>query len=256
MKKFAALLVSAAMCVLGATHSAASYNKPKGIVSFTFDDATSLEWNAYRILRQHGMRGTLFVTTSNAGTEWGLSWDQIREMHSQGWEIGAHSVAHPDLTKVDMPTLHHELIYPKQKIAEEIGVAPVSFASPFGAYDEHVIAEIEKHYMLHATAWSNTPASDGFNVRNATDPFRISRISVGKPTISAADVCGMVTRAKDDGLWLVLLFHTITPDTPQEYQMHEATFEEIAQCVTVERMRGSIAVRTLKEAFEDWSRKD
>jgi peptidoglycan/xylan/chitin deacetylase (PgdA/CDA1 family) len=220
-----------------------------GIVTFTFDDATALEWNGYLALDAKGLPGTMFVTTSNAGTSWGLSWDQIREMASRGWEIAAHSDLHPDMTQINDTELQRELSYPKQKIADEVGVVPTSFASPFGRYDERVLREASKLYSLHVTAWGNNPAEEGWNAFGYIDPMRISRVDVGSPTTNPDDVCNKVRRAAAEKRWLVLLFHTVTTQKPEAYQIHLNVFEKIVECVTTEVTRGTIAVATLKDGY-------
>jgi hypothetical protein len=79
--------------------------------------------------------------------------------------------------------------------------------------------------------------------------MRISRVDVGSPTTNPDDVCNKVRRAAAEKRWLVLLFHTVTTQKPEAYQIHLNVFEKIVECVTTEVTRGTIAVATLKDGY-------
>jgi peptidoglycan/xylan/chitin deacetylase (PgdA/CDA1 family) len=70
---------------------------PARSVVITFDDADeSIYEHAYPVLRKHGLRATMFVVTSRAGTRWNnvqcLDWERLREMQRSGvFEIESHT---------------------------------------------------------------------------------------------------------------------------------------------------------------------
>jgi hypothetical protein len=62
-------------------------------------------------------------------------------------------------------------------------------------------------------------------------------------------VCNKVRHAAAEKLWLVLLFHTVTTETPQAYQIYLPVFEKIVECVTTEVARGTITAATLRDGY-------
>jgi peptidoglycan/xylan/chitin deacetylase (PgdA/CDA1 family) len=124
---------------------------PKPVV-FTFDDSyESVYTGAYPLMQEYDFFGTVFVITGYAGrmNEWDvnlgwkkfrhLSWDQIRLMKKGGFEIGSHTVHHPDLTRIDSRLLYFELNRSKKEIEDKIGEEALFISFPFGRYNTRVI---------------------------------------------------------------------------------------------------------------------
>lgn len=61
-----------------------------------------------------------------------LSWDQVRELHRLGFDIGSHSVEHPILSRISTERLVNELRCSKQTIENQLGTECYSFAYPNG----------------------------------------------------------------------------------------------------------------------------
>ncbi len=70
---------------------------PAKSVVITFDDADESAYEyAYPVLKKYGLRATMFVITSRAGTTWNgvrcLDWDRLREMQRSGvFDIESHT---------------------------------------------------------------------------------------------------------------------------------------------------------------------
>jgi peptidoglycan/xylan/chitin deacetylase (PgdA/CDA1 family) len=134
-------------------------------VAITFDDAfANFASTAWPVLREHGHRVTLFVPTAHVGRTNGwesgaggipvlplLDWADLGRLTEEGVTIGAHSETHPDLTTLEPHTLHAEVARPVEQIHRETGVAPHTFAYPYGAVNEKTAAEVAKHYRLAVT---------------------------------------------------------------------------------------------------------
>lgn len=105
-------------------------------ISFTFDDGPAVHVRdlAPR-LEANGMRGTFFIIVSRTpdapqtGPKAMISWPELRDAARRGHEIGNHSWTHRDLRKVT--DLDHEIVASAERIREQVGVAPLSFAWPF-----------------------------------------------------------------------------------------------------------------------------
>ncbi len=72
------------------------------------------------------------VRAASEGLGRAMTWDQMRQLHASGIEIGAHTASHPCLGRLDQQKLHRELEIPKRLIEAELGVECPSMAYPFG----------------------------------------------------------------------------------------------------------------------------
>ena len=61
-----------------------------------------------------------------------LSVEEIKEMVNAGWEVGSHSISHPDLRELDETRLRAEIVDSRHKLEELLGVPVLTFAYPFG----------------------------------------------------------------------------------------------------------------------------
>lgn len=136
--------------------------RPPGPRSFavTFDDGwVSVLKHGFPILERFGVPATVFVASSLVDTHeqplrgavidpWAdgphrdelycLSWPELNRLQDAGWEIGAHSMTHPLLTKLDDETLARELTGSKARCEEMLGVPCRTMAYPTGNFDERV----------------------------------------------------------------------------------------------------------------------
>ena len=122
-------------------HFAGGPALPKRAVVLTFDDGYDDAYeHAFRLLKEHGMVGTFFVTTDFVGRPGYLTWDQVVEMADAGMEIAAHSSNHADFTRIGPAELRRQLVEPKAILEQQIG-QPVRFmAYPAGKYNPAVMA--------------------------------------------------------------------------------------------------------------------
>jgi peptidoglycan/xylan/chitin deacetylase (PgdA/CDA1 family) len=122
-------------------HFAGGTALPKRAVVLTFDDGYDDNYeHAFRLLKEHGMVGTFFVTTDFVERPGYLTWGQVTEMADAGMEIAAHSSNHADFTKIGPTELRRQLVEPKAILEQRIG-RPVRFmAYPAGKYNAAVMA--------------------------------------------------------------------------------------------------------------------
>jgi peptidoglycan/xylan/chitin deacetylase (PgdA/CDA1 family) len=67
-----------------------------------------------------------------------VSWEQLRQLQAAGWEIGAHSMTHPLLTRLDDDALAWELQESKRRCEAMLGVPCRTMAYPTGNFDARV----------------------------------------------------------------------------------------------------------------------
>jgi peptidoglycan/xylan/chitin deacetylase (PgdA/CDA1 family) len=114
---------------------------PKNPIILTFDDAPEDHWNVYKELKSRGMRGVFFVVTGRIGKSW-LTESKIREMGSNGMEIGSHTVTHKNLTKIPLADMQYELNYSKHTLEQILGTKVIVLAYPYGKYDETLLSNM------------------------------------------------------------------------------------------------------------------
>lgn len=125
----------------------------------TFDDGYQTVYDeAFPILQEYGMTATVFLTVGEKGiskpadrlpsTEGRsmLSWREIQEMQRLGITFGAHTLTHPDLTRLPYHRVEAEVCNSKV-IIEGILSAPVAcFAYPYGRYDNQSREIVRQHF--------------------------------------------------------------------------------------------------------------
>jgi peptidoglycan/xylan/chitin deacetylase (PgdA/CDA1 family) len=137
----------------------------------TFDDGYLSNLKALPILAEVGFPATVFVlppfvesgrllswpgvdqwTTSAYADEMRpLRWDDLERLRSAGWEVGAHTLTHPQLPTVDDGRLDEELGGSKAALERRLGVCE-TVAYPYGAVDPRVAAAAGRHGFLAGAA--------------------------------------------------------------------------------------------------------
>ena len=64
-----------------------------------------------------------------------LNWEQVREMHAEGMDIGSHTHSHPLLSHLDVRAQEHELAYSKAILEAELKSSISAIAYPDGGRD-------------------------------------------------------------------------------------------------------------------------
>ena len=126
-------------------------------LAVTFDDAfESVHAVAAPILAELGVPATVFVPTDWPGARmrwpgidhWAatphahelqaMTWDDLRALAGDGWEIASHTCSHPHLSRLDDDAIRAELTTSRAVCERELGMPCRSIAYPFGDADERV----------------------------------------------------------------------------------------------------------------------
>lgn len=109
-----------------------------------------------------------------------LSWDELRELASQGVTLASHTRTHPLLTRVPLDQVRAEIRDSLQDLRREIGsVLPIA-AYPGGAYDRAVLQVLQEEGIKLAFT-----TEDGVNDPLAADPLRLRRTGITLRTSQA-----------------------------------------------------------------------
>ena len=111
---------------------------PAKPVVLTFDDGRASQWNAVGALNARGMTGVFFLLGGGNA----LSDAQIRQLIAQGHEIEAHTMSHPQLSRLSDAQLAYEVVRSKETLEAKYGVPIRYLAYPYGDYDARVIEAV------------------------------------------------------------------------------------------------------------------
>lgn len=172
-----------------------------GTLSITFDDGYRDNYAvAAPILRNLGLPATFFVVTGFIGTHtiapwdrklprqpgW-MNWDQLRELLSDGFDIGSHTETHVDLGTADEGTARLELETSRRKLQEQLGRPMRLFAYPFGGRKN--ISERARELVRETGFVCCISAAGGVNGPTPS-PFDLNRVVIG-PEFAIPDQFGL-----------------------------------------------------------------
>jgi peptidoglycan/xylan/chitin deacetylase (PgdA/CDA1 family) len=116
---------------------------PSKLVVLTFDDSKASHYTVVRpLLKQYGFGATFFITegfTFRTNKDDYLTWEQIAELHRDGFEIGNHTRDHMGLSKANLPRVKEQVEAINTQCAAHGIPAPISFAYPGNAIDPDAI---------------------------------------------------------------------------------------------------------------------
>jgi peptidoglycan/xylan/chitin deacetylase (PgdA/CDA1 family) len=125
---------------------------PRKPIVISFDDGYFSQYShAARTLKALHWPGVLNLEVHNLGIAGGLSERQIRSLITDGWEVDAHTITHPDLTTVDAARLRREVAGSRAIIRQRFGVPVNFFCYPAGRYNATVEAAVRAAGYLGAT---------------------------------------------------------------------------------------------------------
>ena len=154
----------------------------------TFDDGfASVFDGGLPVLRTHGVKAMLFVVAGLVGAkdEWDhaigeppqalMDEGQIRAWLAAGHEIGAHTLTHPALAKLDPERARVEIFDSKKRLEERCSIPVRHFCYPYGSYNPAVRALVAEAGYATACAAATTPETFGAN-RPGVHPLELRRV--------------------------------------------------------------------------------
>jgi peptidoglycan/xylan/chitin deacetylase (PgdA/CDA1 family) len=160
-----------------------------GIAAITFDDG--YRDNAAVVapeLKRRGLPATFFVATEMVGsdfvpswdakcgvpTQW-MSWDEVRQLRRDGFEIGSHTMHHVDLGTASPAQARQELACSRERLERELGEPVTLFSYPFGRAEN---MNETNRALVQEAGYACCASANGGIVSARTDPYRLARISV------------------------------------------------------------------------------
>ncbi|MCA9118950.1 MAG: polysaccharide deacetylase family protein [Planctomycetaceae bacterium] len=197
---------------------------PEKLVVLTFDDSAKSHFTVVRpILKKYDFGATFFITegfdfTDNK-TDY-MSWEEIAQLHRDGFEIGNHTRDHMGITEKTVAKLPQQLSGINERCQQYEIPTPVSFAYPGNATTPLAFAILREHGIQFARRGGSPefPYDEGRGVAyepGLDHPLLIPTAGDGRPTWELTDFIRAVEQAKH-GKVAVLQFHG-APDTAHDW---------------------------------------
>lgn len=158
---------------------------PKHPIILTFDDGYQDNYyNMLPLMNEFGYKGVIFLLgdTRIRYNYWDADKGDHRDelMNEQqraafveaGWEIGAHTMTHPDLTKLSEQEALAEIINSKKALESELGKPVKVFAYPFGFYNTKI------KQLAQQVGFEIALATDRGGMHIEDDRFEVFRTSI------------------------------------------------------------------------------
>lgn len=209
------------------------YKKPpvltwqgQSLITFWFDDAWRSQFTeAFPMLKKAGFVAALAVTPDLVCQRDAMSWNEIRYLQGQGWEITAHSKTHtcvPDYyTDLTISSEFGE----SKKIIEKQGLGNIQqFVMPCG-YNYLNLRAAAKNYGY--TSFRSTYG--GMNKLPLEDVYNLHGMMLGKNTDLNA-VKSWIAQAKVNKIWLIIIIHRVD-NSPGNFNVTPEFFAKLVALV-------------------------
>ncbi len=152
-------------------------NSSSRSVVITIDDGyLSFYKNGYPLLKKYGLKASLFINTASVGKPDFMSWKEIKEVSSNGIEIGNHSNAHEYFLDFDFSDVQDKFIASvdtaSESFIQNLGYKPAIFAYPYGEYSSAMELFLKEDGFNYAMM-QNSGVTDAL-----THPLRLPRFSM------------------------------------------------------------------------------
>jgi peptidoglycan/xylan/chitin deacetylase (PgdA/CDA1 family) len=151
-----------------------------GLAVVTFDDGMRNNHTiALPILNEYEIPATVYVTIGfiDGRSPWIgpggdgsiMNENELRELASAGWELGAHTMSHPDLSRLDYDACRREIEDSRDALERIAGVEVQTFAYPFGKYGPEALAAVKDTGLLAAVTTGS----------GVWEPYEMTRAMIG-----------------------------------------------------------------------------
>jgi len=197
---------------------------PDKLVVLTFDDAVKSHYTVARlVLLKHKFGATFFVSEgwdfATNKTDY-MSWEEIAQLHKDGFEIGNHTIDHKGVTDKTVRDLSAQVRAINARCKQHGIPQPVSFAYPGNAITKDALPVL-KDLGIRFARRGGAPEhaykeGRGFAYEPGLDhPLLVPSAGDARPTWTLDDLKAAVSQARH-GKVAVLQFHGV-PDTAHDW---------------------------------------
>jgi peptidoglycan/xylan/chitin deacetylase (PgdA/CDA1 family) len=125
--------------------------KKQVIITTSWDDGHKLDLKLAKLLRKYGIKGTFYISPQNREfKKQDLLTDKEIIKLNRNFEIGAHTMTHPILTKISEREAFSEIIDSKKYLENLIGEEVQCFCYPGGKYNKKIKELIKRTDFIGA----------------------------------------------------------------------------------------------------------
>lgn len=210
------------------------------VVSLTFDDGNKDNYAVRSILTKNNLHATFYVVSKFTDRKEYMSEEQLRELYKDGNEIGGHTLSHVKVTEVRGAELKREVCQNRLDLMA-LGFDVVSFAYPFGEYDEEA-----KQTVMDCGFNSARIVTDGPDSIPPGDAYALKAMPYVVSDTRVAKLKRYVTQVEDaGGGWVILIFHHLCYKCDQ-YAIDSDSFTRFARWLNDQQSNG-LVVKTVGE---------
>jgi len=166
-----------------------------GHLVITFDDGYKDNHDIAAVeLKRRNLPACFFISTnfieSNYVPAWDkklsiksdwMNWDDVRSLNAQGFDIGAHTMTHVDLSKLKGEEAVREIVGSKERLTIELKAETRYFSYPFG--DKNHLAE-ENRNKVRQAGFTCCISAYGGSINPDSNPFHMNRIPISSWYVS------------------------------------------------------------------------
>ncbi len=129
---------------------------PEKSIVITFDDGWKSQLDyAVPVLKKYGFTATFFIITDLRNHRY-MSWDEVRSLARDGFEVASHTKTHPHLTSAKDDALVQEIAGSKKILDEQLGFSITTLAYPYYQHDARVMKAVQDAgYKGARGGWGN-----------------------------------------------------------------------------------------------------
>lgn len=113
------------------------------IVTTSWDDGEQTDLRLAEMLRLRDIKGTFYVPVTAYQGRPAITHAELRDLSSEGFEIGAHGFSHKPLWRLSKAELYKEVHPCKPYLEDVLGTEVRMFCYPRGRYDARVIRALK-----------------------------------------------------------------------------------------------------------------
>jgi peptidoglycan/xylan/chitin deacetylase (PgdA/CDA1 family) len=215
-------------------NASAAQEVPDKLVVLTFDDSVASHYTVARpLLKHYGFGASFFITEGFSfptNKKDYMTWEQIAELHRDGFEIGNHTRDHLGITARTVPRLAEQLGAIDTRCREHGIPKPVSFAWPGNAFHTNGLPVLHEAGIQFARRGGEpeVPYQKGGGVAyepGVDHPLLIPTAGDARPDWTLDDLKRAASMARD-GRIAVLQFHGVPEGEHPWVNTPRGRFEE------------------------------
>lgn len=283
------MLINSSGCVKDSKEIMEAPIFDKGIVSFRLDDNLVSQYNYRDIFESRNVRATLMVNPGllgkigkyrySGGDKVYMTWDQLIEMHNNGWEVANHTYEHTTLRNLSRAHAEEAITKAIDAFKSKGIIDIVSFGFPNSMHDRVGVNVSKKYYKISSTLWSRSEypygiscgneemVSKNITASNRKFPRLLPVVFIDGYTLDEK-VCGgvepggepphltksikmirsLIDKAREEKRWLIIGLHDIVHGctrTNWGYELEDAALEDLLDYI----LSKGIPILTIRDAW-------